>query len=171
MITTPSLLDPQLAPAGCHAMKILVHAPHASVFAEEFPDKADIDRLQAEIFAIIKEKTGLDAASHSLFTIRATPRTLLERTGNEEGAMYGFDSALGQVGPGRPPWPPGLTTCYGLGIITALPTALSAAPYPVVLPPISSQVNKFHHRDTEFPEHAIQIMRPPLCPGDEIESS
>lgn len=103
VITTPSLLDPQLAPAGCHAMKILVHAPHASVFAEEFPDKVDIDRLQADIFSIIKEKTGLDAARHSLFSLQATPRTLLERTGNQEGAMYGFDSALGQVGPGRPP--------------------------------------------------------------------
>ncbi len=103
VITAPSLLDPDLAPAGHHAMKILVHAPMASVFAEEFPSQESIDKLQGDIFEIIKEKTGLDLAASSLFTVQATPQVLLDRTGNEEGAMYGFDSALGQVGPGRPP--------------------------------------------------------------------
>jgi phytoene dehydrogenase-like protein len=103
VITTPSLLDPELAPPGHHAMKVLVHAPRASVFAEEFPDKASVDKLQQDIFAIIRERTGLDLAGANLFTIQATPQVLMARTGNEEGAMYGFDSALGQVGPGRPP--------------------------------------------------------------------
>ncbi len=103
VITTPSILDPDLAPQGHHAMKILVHAPQASVFAKEFDNPENIDKLQKDIFEIIKEKTTLDIDSTNLFTVKATPQVLIDRTGNEEGAMYGFDSALGQVGPGRPP--------------------------------------------------------------------
>lgn len=103
VITTPSLLDPDLAPQDHHALKVLVHAPKASIFAKEFPSRESIDKLQQDIFAVIKEKTGLDLAANNLFTVQATPQVLIARTGNEEGAMYGFDSALGQVGPGRPP--------------------------------------------------------------------
>ena len=103
VITTPSLLDPDLAPDGNHAMKMLVHAPQASVFAKEFPNKEAINKLQADIFEIVRKRTGLDIATHNIFSVQATPQVLIDRTGNEEGAMYGFDSALGQVGPGRPP--------------------------------------------------------------------
>lgn len=103
VITTPSLLDPDLAPEGHHAMKVLVHAPKASIFAEEFPNREAIDKLQGDIFEIVRERTGLDLAASNIFTVQATPQVLIDRTGNEEGAMYGFDSALGQVGPGRPP--------------------------------------------------------------------
>ncbi len=115
VITTPSLLDPDLAPEGHHTLKVLVHAPGASVFAEEFPDQASIDKVEQDIFAVIKEKTGVDLAAHNLFTRQTTPQDLMTRTGNEEGAMYGLDAALGQVGARRPPLTTNLANLLWIG--------------------------------------------------------
>jgi len=103
VLTTPSLLDPQLAPPGRHSLKLLVHAPRAGDFTRCYPDKADLDRLQAGILDRIKSWTGLDLAEQAAFIERATPETLRKRTGNEDGAMYGFDAEIDQVGPSRPP--------------------------------------------------------------------
>ncbi|MDA3971128.1 MAG: NAD(P)/FAD-dependent oxidoreductase [Desulfobulbaceae bacterium] len=102
VITTPSLLDPTLAPAGFHSMKILVHAPRSSLCKDQASAES-IRVLQEKVFKVISEKTGLTLADNVVLNLSATPATLQQRTGNEEGSMYGFDAAMGQVGPRRPP--------------------------------------------------------------------
>lgn len=103
VITTPTVLDPLLAPDGHHSLKILAHAPRAERFHERYGTDAAMDRLKQHIFSIIKKRTTLDIQSHALFIDQATPDTLMKRTGNEGGAMYGLDAACDQVGPLRPP--------------------------------------------------------------------
>jgi len=103
VITTPSLMDPTLAPPGHHGLKVLVHAPRAGLFEKNYGEDGAFERLQRHVFSEIRTHTGLDMASHALFVEHATPGTLIKRTGNEEGAMYGLDAACGQVGPQRPP--------------------------------------------------------------------
>lgn len=103
VITTPTVLDPSLAPEGHHSLKILAHAPRADRFQKMICTEVDMERLQGRIFSIIKSRTGLDIAANALCMERATPVTLMNRTGNEGGAMYGLDAAVHQVGPLRPP--------------------------------------------------------------------
>ena len=103
VITTPTLLDSSLAPSGHHSLKVIVHSPRADLFEKHYGSAKALDQLQSQIFSIICSYTGLDIKSHALFVERATPSTLLRRTGNEGGAMYGLDAACGQVGPQRPP--------------------------------------------------------------------
>ncbi|MBW1641565.1 MAG: NAD(P)/FAD-dependent oxidoreductase [Deltaproteobacteria bacterium] len=103
VITTPTVLDPSLAPEGQHSLKVLVHAPRADHFQKMYGTGVDMDRLKNNIFLTIKNRTGLDIHSNALFVDQATPVTLMDRTGNENGAMYGLDAACEQVGPLRPP--------------------------------------------------------------------
>ncbi len=103
VITTPSLIDPSLAPSGHHSLKVLVHAPRADIFDKNYGTADAFDRLKNHVFSEINNHTGLDLSTHALFVEHATPGTLLRRTGNEGGAMYGLDAACGQVGPQRPP--------------------------------------------------------------------
>lgn len=114
VITTPSLLDANLAPKGFHAMKILVHTPNALRFRDQLSVQK-ITALQQKIFKIISNKTGLTIENNDVVNITATPDTLCRRTGNENGAMYGFDAALGQVGPGRPPIRTGVKNLLWVG--------------------------------------------------------
>ena len=103
VITTPSIMDSDLAPSGYHGIKVLVRAPRADLFEKEYGSDPALDQLQGQIFSTIKSFTGLDITSNARFVERATPMTLLRRTGNEGGAMYGLDAACNQVGPFRPP--------------------------------------------------------------------
>ena len=103
VITTPSLLDPSLAPPDHHSLKVLVHAPRVDLFEKIYGTDKSFEQLQNHVFSEIRAFSGLDLLSHSLSVEHATPGTLFRRTGNEGGAMYGFDAACGQVGPQRPP--------------------------------------------------------------------
>ena len=103
VITTATVVDPSLAPAGHHTLKVLVHAPRADVFEACYPNPGDRDRLRARVFEAIRDRTGVDLAGTALFVEEATPLTLRDRTGNEGGAMYGLDASCSQVGPRRPP--------------------------------------------------------------------
>lgn len=103
VITTPSLMDASLAPSGHHSLKVLVHAPRADLFDKNYGAADAFERLRSQVFSEIQNHTGLDLSTHALFVEHATPGTLLRRTGNEGGAMYGLDAACGQVGPQRPP--------------------------------------------------------------------
>jgi phytoene dehydrogenase-like protein len=103
VITTPTVMDPSLAPGGTHSLKVLVHAPRSPLFGPTYGSKRELDRLEDRVFSLIRLHTGLDIPLHARFVERATPMTLAERTGNEGGAMYGLDAACGQVGPQRPP--------------------------------------------------------------------
>jgi len=102
VITTPSLMDPSLAPAGHCGLKVLVHAARADHFEKNYGSDKAFSRLQSRIFTEILNHSGLDIPSHALSVEHATPGTLAARTGNEGGAMYGLDAACGQVGPQRP---------------------------------------------------------------------
>jgi len=103
VITTPTVLDSSLAPQGHHSLKILAHAPRAKRFQETYRTEVDLDRLKNQILLTVKDRTGLDIPSNALFIETATPVTLMNRTGNEGGAMYGLDADCTQVGPLRPP--------------------------------------------------------------------
>lgn len=103
VITTPTLLDPSLAPDGNHSLKILVHAPRSDAFQKVYDTNIDMELFKNTVFSIIKNRTGFDIQSHALFVEQATPVTLMNRTGNEGGAMYGLDASCNQVGPLRPP--------------------------------------------------------------------
>jgi phytoene dehydrogenase-like protein len=103
VVTTPSLLEPAMAPSGWHSLKILVHAPPADRFAVKGDEKGFMALLYRRATAILRRRTGVDAQSRGRLVTAATPHTLEQRTGNESGAMYGLDAACGQVGPQRPP--------------------------------------------------------------------
>jgi phytoene dehydrogenase-like protein len=103
VLTTPSLLDPRLAPPGQQSLKVLVHAPRAGTFAASYPSESELDALQTRILERLRTWTGLDLANRASFIERATPQTLQRRTGNQDGAMYGFDAEIDQIGPSRPP--------------------------------------------------------------------
>ncbi len=103
VITTPSLMDSSLAPAGCHSLKVMVHAPRADLFEKVYGKEGAFDRLTAHVFSEIRTYTGLDLGGCALQVESATPHTLFRYTGNEGGAMYGLDAACSQVGPLRPP--------------------------------------------------------------------
>jgi phytoene dehydrogenase-like protein len=103
VMTTPTVIDPGLGPEGHHSLKILVHSPGARIFEKKYGTDRDMEALQERIFSLIHSYTGVDIGARALFVERATPMTLLRLTANREGAMYGFDAALNQVGPMRPP--------------------------------------------------------------------
>ena len=73
------------------------------MFQKLYGTEAAMDKLKNHIFSVIKKRTKFDIQSHALFIDQATPTTLMIRTGNEGGAMYGLDAACDQVGPLRPP--------------------------------------------------------------------
>ncbi len=103
VVTAPSLIDGRMAPQGCHSLKVLVHAPGVSCFQQRFSAEKDFLELQTRVFDNIRDRTGLDIGGKAFFVKRATPISLQQRTGNEDGCMYGLDAACGQVGPQRPP--------------------------------------------------------------------
>ncbi|WP_167590353.1 phytoene desaturase family protein [Oceanidesulfovibrio indonesiensis] len=103
VVTTPTLLDPTMAPAGSHSLKVMVHLPGADKFANEYPDVESRERFRREIFAAVAAAGGPDLDAHGQLLEKAMPETLERITANEHGAMYGLDAAVGQVGPWRPP--------------------------------------------------------------------
>ena len=103
VITLPSLLDPSLAPAGFHSLKVLVHAPRSDRFDRKYGSDAAFDKLKRHIFTKIQEYSGLDLMACAESIESAGPNVLKRYTGNAGGAMYGLDAACGQVGPLRPP--------------------------------------------------------------------
>lgn len=103
VITTPTVIDPSLAPSEHHSLKVIVHAPPSRRFQENYGSLEAFESLQERVFATIQRYTGLDLKGTALSVESATPMTLLRHTGNEQGAMYGLDAACGQVGPQRPP--------------------------------------------------------------------
>ena len=103
VITTPTVIDPTLGPEGHHSLKVLVHCPGSGPFEKRYGTEAAFESLRRDVFSLIHSHTGVDMGTHALLVEKATPLTLLRLTGNEGGAMYGFDAALNQVGPMRPP--------------------------------------------------------------------
>ena len=103
VITTPTVLDEALGTRGVHSLKILVHAPGYRAFIDRYSTAEAFAGLRRHVFSQVRKYTGVDIEAAALFVETATPSTLMVMTANENGAMYGLDAALGQVGPQRPP--------------------------------------------------------------------
>lgn len=125
-----TLTDPTLAPAGRHTFQITVPIPYDLSNAwrrDKDPITERLLSLADRAFPGLKEKL--------VFAIGATPRTLERYTLNQRGAMYGWELAPDQVGPGRlaPDAPidglvlAGHWTRPGAGVYGALASGLSAA--------------------------------------------
>ena len=106
IVSIPTLLDPSLAPANQHLLKVLVTVPyHYSEnwgmtnpeiyrhIKEEFSQKI-LQQLESKLIPGLRR--------HLLFYEAATPLTLERYTGNELGAMYGLASTPEQMGSLRP---------------------------------------------------------------------
>jgi prolycopene isomerase len=107
MVSIPTLLDPSLAPAGQHLMKVLVNVPYH--YRERW-GKGDPETYQhtkeefsQKILLQLESKLVPDLNKHLLFHEASTPLTLERYTGNEWGAMYGLASTPQQIGNFRPP--------------------------------------------------------------------
>ncbi len=107
MVSIPTLLDPSLAPAGQHLLKVLVTVPYH--YQERWgggdPEKYRHikEEFSQKILQRLEEKLIPGLRNHLLFYEAATPLTLERYTGNELGAMYGLASTPRQIGNLRPP--------------------------------------------------------------------
>lgn len=106
ILSIPTLLDPALAPAGQHLMKILVTVPYSY---EEKWGKGDPEKYRRikeefsqKVLRQLESKLIPGLKNHLLYFESATPLTLERYTGNEQGAMYGLASTPGQIGRLRP---------------------------------------------------------------------
>ena len=128
--SVPTLTDPGLAPRDRHAFQITVPVPYdlsaswrsdKDRFTERLLERAD------QAFPGLRDEL--------VFAVGGTPRTLERYTRNHEGAMYGWELAPDQVGPGRLPADvpieglllAGHWTRPGAGVYGALTSGLTAA--------------------------------------------
>lgn len=128
--TVPTLVDPELAPPGCHVFQITVPLPYDLVPSWREAKDGIVERLLDHAEAAFP---GL--RRNLVFALGATPRTLERYTRNQRGAMYGWELSPDQVGPGRlgeeSPLKglvlAGHWTRPGAGVYGALSSGLSAA--------------------------------------------
>jgi phytoene dehydrogenase-like protein len=106
ILSIPTLLDPSLAPARQHLLKVLVTVPYfyGKGWGGRDPDayRRIKDEFSEEILEQVESKLIPDLRDHLLFCEAATPLTLERYTGNEAGAMYGLASTSEQFGNSRP---------------------------------------------------------------------
>lgn len=103
VVTTPTLLDPSMAPADSHSLRVMVHLPGTDEFAAQHPSEESREQFRTDIFAAVSAAGGPDLDSKGALLETAWPSSLERITANVHGAMYGLDAAVGQVGPWRPP--------------------------------------------------------------------
>jgi prolycopene isomerase len=107
IVSSPTLLDPRLAPPGQHLLKVLVTAPYGyregwgGAYPETYHQMKE--EFSQNIIELLELKLIPHLRKHLLFYEAATPLTLERYTGNERGAMYGLASVPQQMGPSRPP--------------------------------------------------------------------
>jgi phytoene dehydrogenase-like protein len=106
MVCVPTLLDPSLAPAGHHVVKVLVTVPYHSQDRWGKDDDESYRHLKEEfskrVLQQLESKLIPGLRDHLLLCEAATPLTLERYTGNEMGAMYGLASTPRQMGNLRP---------------------------------------------------------------------
>jgi prolycopene isomerase len=107
IVSSPTLLDPLLAPPGQHLLKVLMTVPYGYREAWEGGNPEKYHQIKEEfsqkIIELLELKLIPHLRKHLLFYEAATPLTLERYTGNERGAMYGLASIPQQMGPSRPP--------------------------------------------------------------------
>jgi prolycopene isomerase len=128
--SVPTLTDPGLAPPGHHAFQLTVPLPYELSTAWRRDKDAFTERL-----VDLADRSFPGLRERMVFAIGGTPRTLERYTLNQRGAMYGWELAPDQVGPGRlsadGPVPglrlAGHWTRPGAGVYGALTSGLEAA--------------------------------------------
>jgi prolycopene isomerase len=122
IVSLPTLLDPSLAPASQHLIKVLVNVPYLyqEAWGKGVPEK--YRHIKEEFFKKIlhqlESKLIPDLRNHLLFYEAATPLTLERYTGNERGAMYGLASTPQQIGNLRPPHQTSILGLFQVGHYT-----------------------------------------------------
>jgi len=97
-ITTPTQADPALAPAGEHLYILTTLVSHRSAHGWREEKGPMTERLLA-----LAERRVPGLRASLTFVEAGTPRTMERYTRNTAGAIYGWDLAPDQVGPGRLP--------------------------------------------------------------------
>ncbi|MDD5462355.1 MAG: NAD(P)/FAD-dependent oxidoreductase [Methylococcales bacterium] len=95
-ITAPTLVDPELAPAGQHLLMLTTLLPYQSASSWQQMKPGYIKTMLKIAGRYIP---GLE--NHILFIEGGSPATMLRYTQNHQGAAYGWDVSPAQVGPGR----------------------------------------------------------------------
>jgi prolycopene isomerase len=95
-MTVPTLVDPDLAPAGEHLLVLttLIGSDAAASWRAVKPrlEQALLERAEQRLPGLARDLRFVESA---------TPRTFERYTRNRNGAIYGFDVTPSQVGPGR----------------------------------------------------------------------
>jgi prolycopene isomerase len=94
--SVPTLSDPALAPPNHHAFQITVPLPY-----DLFPAWRREKERVTEALLARAEQSFPGLRDQLVFVLGGTPRTLERYTLNQGGAMYGWELAPDQVGPGR----------------------------------------------------------------------
>jgi phytoene desaturase len=95
-ITAPTLIDPELAPAGQHLLMLTTLLPYQATasWAQAKPDYMDtMLKIAGQQIPCLQD--------HILFIEGGSPATMMRYTQNFQGAAYGWDVSPGQVGPAR----------------------------------------------------------------------
>jgi phytoene desaturase len=95
-ITAPTLVDPELAPAGQHLLMLTTLLPYQST---ESWQQAKAEYMETMLRIAGRHIPELE--DHILFIEGGSPATMLRYTQNHQGSAYGWDVSPSQVGPGR----------------------------------------------------------------------
>ncbi len=128
--TAPSLLDPSLAPPGVQLLTLTTLAR----FDSERGWRADKEAWLERSLALAETRfPGLRASLR--FAEAGSPTTMVDYTGNSEGAIYGWALSPDQIGPSRPAnrtelpglWLAGHWALPGGGVYGVLTSGVSTA--------------------------------------------
>jgi prolycopene isomerase len=107
IMVVPSLVDPSLAPAGTHVVKLLSVVPYGYRNQWNKTNRRSYQAVKEEVaerlMAHVESRVIPGLRGKILLREAATPVTLERYTKNERGAMYGLAVTPGQFGRHRPP--------------------------------------------------------------------
>ncbi|MCK5121734.1 MAG: NAD(P)/FAD-dependent oxidoreductase [Methylococcales bacterium] len=95
-ITAPTLVDPNLVPAGEHLLMLTTLLPYQAVDSWKQAKPKYIQDMLSIVY-----KTIPDLENHILYIEGGSPSTMQRYTQNYQGAAYGWDVTPAQVGPAR----------------------------------------------------------------------
>jgi phytoene desaturase len=96
-LTVPTLIDPDLAPAGESLIVFTTLVPFEAVANWREAKRAFAERILTAVGRRLP-----DLSSHLKLLEVGTPQTMERYTKNSAGALYGWELSPSQIGPGRP---------------------------------------------------------------------
>jgi prolycopene isomerase len=93
----PTLVDPSLAPPGCHVVTVVMARPYEM----ETPWRQERERSKELVLHSLEQRFP-GFRKHLVFAETATPLSLERFTLNTKGAVYGWDQGLEHTGSKRP---------------------------------------------------------------------